>query len=438
MKEWHEDCIKIKSGKTAKGKPWFEVDGYLPERDKDGKQLRTRRRFSDQDDAKEYCKKMQDKGRKFLMQGVERLTRLSETEENDAYNAINLLKAQFSDPDFTPNLVNAVQFYCQNYTPIESKTVNEAVEHYMKSRAMKDASAGHHNETKSRLDKFTIAYDGVQIRSITRDDLNNFINDRDGLSNYYYLNRYSSMAAFINHCVDQNWILASPLKSSDKPRVERKRPQILSNDEVEELLRIAEKIEDGVILPYFVLAIFCAMRPSEVARLQWEDILLDQTLENGEPNPTLLIHGKGYKDRGVDLPLICMDWLEPYRKDKGPVIPVNLRKYSDLVRIIAGYKINPMHLTVDLISKYTEEVDGCDDKGRKEWIHDVMRHTGITWRMVSTGFDYASVGYWSGNTPDVIKKHYYSVRDASNRGKMSQFYAIKPTPPKKLAKLRKG
>ena len=29
MKEWHEDCIKIKSGKTAKGKPWFVAKGEL-------------------------------------------------------------------------------------------------------------------------------------------------------------------------------------------------------------------------------------------------------------------------------------------------------------------------------------------------------------------------------------------------------------------------
>jgi len=111
MVEWNKDCIKIKVGKTPAGVPWFEVDGYLPQRDTNGKLERVKRkRFRDKQEALDYQKDIQDEGRKFLSEGQVRKTRLTEDQENDAYHAFGLLDERFSEAPFKPSLVDVVTF----------------------------------------------------------------------------------------------------------------------------------------------------------------------------------------------------------------------------------------------------------------------------------------------------------------------------------------
>ena len=56
-----------------------------------------------------------------------------------------------------------------------------------------------------------------------------------------------------------------------------------------------------------------------------------------------------------------------------------------------------------------DEIENCDDKSRKKWVSDFMRHTGITFRIKLGDWEIGQVAEWSGNNPQVINRHYKSV-----------------------------
>lgn len=439
MVEWNKNCIKIKEGKTPAGVPWFEVDGYLPQRDTEGKLERVKRkRFRDKQEALDYQKNIQDEGRRFMGEGQVRKTRLTEDQENDAYHAYGLLEERFSDAPFKPSLVDVVTFYSRNFKEIESKTVNEAVAHYLDSQSLKDATVIYRNRVISQMNHFQTAYDSRFVYTLSRDDLRDFIYRTPDLTNYAYLNNFSAVNAFMNHCVDERWIASNPLiPKKDKPKAVREKPHVLTIEEVETLLRNAELVHDGIMVPFFAIAIFCGVRVEETNRMLWADVKINNTYQ-GEARPKLLVTGKGDRDRSVDMPMIAKEWIEPYYQTSGNLRPTNWRKLYDLIRAMSGFRMAKVRIDPSDYKLYAKELKGCSNKSRKEWKKNNMRHTGITYRVIDQGGDKAGVGYWAGNKPEVIDKHYMAVRNAGDETTKDEFYAIKPTPPKKLAKLRKG
>jgi site-specific recombinase XerD len=64
---------------------------------------------------------------------------------------------------------------------------------------------------------------------------------------------------------------------------------------VADLQKFFDVIEDSRDLAMFLLMLRCGLRISEVARLHWRDLYLD------EPSPRLLVFGKNSKERSVYL-----------------------------------------------------------------------------------------------------------------------------------------
>src|SRR5687768_15284620 len=98
------------------------------------------------------------------------------------------------------------------------------------------------------------------------------------------------------------------------------------------------------------MALFCAIRPEELAKISWKNITLDEK--------TVTIGSEIAKMREwriVEISDNCIAWLLPYAFKKTPIRGKNWRRDFDTVKALAGY-------------------GGREKKG--------MRHTGISHHLV--------------------------------------------------------
>jgi len=105
--------------------------------------------------------------------------------------------------------------------------------------------------------------------------------------------RLEAIPAFYTFLADDNPTLVCPVLPHRHNLRERQRlPRPVQEDELARFFAVVDDVRDRAM---FVLMLRCGLRISEVAGLQRADLYLD------EPNPRMVAHGKGSKDRSVYL-----------------------------------------------------------------------------------------------------------------------------------------
>ena len=208
-------------------------------------------------------------------------------------------------------------------------------------------------------------------------------------------------------------------------KLDRGEPEIIPIEKVRALLSSAESYKDGVILPYVAIGLFAGIRPTELSRISWKNIDLD--------DGTITLDAKIAKMRGrrvVDmvcltekdqdgadhkLPANLIDWLLPYAPKKTPIRGKNWRRDFDAVKRLAGY-------------------DGREEKkkdGLLPWTQDLMRHTAISNHLAMFKHE-GQTAVWAGNSPDVIQQHYKGLVKSKDA---EEFWGIRPDADEKISKL---
>jgi integrase/recombinase XerC len=118
--------------------------------------------------------------------------------------------------------------------------------------------------------------------------------------------KLSTLRSFFRHAEKKKWVSASPLELIESPKIEKKVPFALSHSQVERLLTAPNEkvflgLRDRALLE---LLYSSALRMSEAVGLNRAD--LDQT------NRTLLIRGKGKKERLVPITATALKWIQAY------------------------------------------------------------------------------------------------------------------------------
>lgn len=93
-----------------------------------------------------------------------------------------------------------------------------------------------------------------------------FSTDRQRLKAYVIL--HGIFAYGFKRC----WCSHNPVALLDKPRVQESELELLSWQELRRLLRVARREEHRACLPALALMLWAGIRPSEVARLDWQHI----------------------------------------------------------------------------------------------------------------------------------------------------------------------
>ena len=116
-----------------------------------------------------------------------------------------------------------------------------------------------------------------------------------------------ALNSFYNYLTKKTLYLSeNPLKNIDRPAIKKSLPKYLTLKESEELLSFAD--DSGDSRNYCILTLFlnCGMRLSELTNINVSDIRNDRSL---------VLLGKGNKERVVYLNDACISAVETYRED---------------------------------------------------------------------------------------------------------------------------
>ncbi len=313
------------------------------------------------------------------------------------------LKAKY--PDATLSEVCA--WFTQHFRPSKNAvTLKIALEHYgaevlrrKETKALSQWQFDSIGFAMSQLEKYFGP--DTSIANLTTVRLKEYLEKttraRDGgatYSNKTWANRRSYLMSFFTHCVGEHWLEDNPaqgLKKFTKADFSNKTPCILTAKEARKLMEHLENYAGGRLVPYFVLTMFCGIRPTakngEIGRVEEADLdlrLKELTLPKEKT--------KTGEKRVVRLEPNVVQWLKAYPLREFPIIATNFRKLHLKVR--ADFKLG----------------------------YDVLRHTYCSMLVGK----YRSVGdaaLQAGNSEDVIWSNYLNlVRDSEAR----TFWNIKP------------
>ncbi len=177
----------------------------------------------------------------------------------------------------------------------------------------------------------------------------------------------------------------NPVKGVKRPSIDHKTPKVLSPERCQDLLALC-RAEFPKLLPWLCISLFAGVRPAEVERLNWSDI------KGG------LIHlssdqAKGRARRLVTVRPNLAAWLEIGKPKTKSVCVSNHRAMAHKLRIRF-----------------------------REWPRDVLRHSFISYE-VARSKDVQATAIESGNTPDVIFRHYREVVTPEDA---ARFWSIVP------------
>ena len=152
----------------------------------------------------------------------------------------------------------------------------------------------------------------------------------------------------------------NPMKNLDTPKIKKSLPKYLTLEEAQRLLSVVDgkyKERDFAIITLFLN---CGMRLSELISIDYNDIRSDNTL---------VITGKGNKERTVYLNNACIDAINEYRK----VRPNDGVRDRALFLSARNQRMNPRTVEI-MVNKYIEAA-GLGGRGLS--VHK-LRHTAAT------------------------------------------------------------
>jgi integrase len=290
------------------------------------------------------------------------------------------------------SLTDAARFYIAK-NPLQRKLdIDKALEEWLLYASRTDKGSRTGKDRRNRMRKF-IEDTGINFAS----DLTTEVAEKwlwRGVSPQTMIQEASFLRSFCRwllqrkRAIDDNPIDRVEIPSGDDPD-----PRTLSAEQVRGLMDAARKRpfgrKAGMMVPFFAIAVFAGLRPSEILRLTADSV----KLEAAEP---FIRVRKLKRGRGVRLAPVS-DTLKAWLTAYPPAYPIAFtdRTFRQ-VRIDAGLK---------------------DD-----WQPDVMRHTCISvW--LGLGHNEDIVAAWAGNSPKVIHRHY---RELLTKGESLAIDRISP------------
>lgn len=297
-------------------------------------------------------------------------------------------------------LTRIVDEYFQHHPiPITDTTVTDASAEFITKKTEKKLRPRTLEDYESRLSRLQDKFGNRTVNSLTSAELDPLIT-RPGNSAYTTNGNRRVLHTFFSWCVKKKYISANPVSDIEKAEIDDKEPGILNLSEVKSLLRTAASCKNGKLLPYVVLAVFSALRPKELTRLQWDQIDLKQKLIRVDG-----LVAKRRKRRIVELHDNTVDWLQGCQAK--PIAPKNWRRDFDALRRLAGFR-----------GSYPRQ----GDEALKPWPQDVIRHTAISFHYAFHENEHKTAK-WAGHLPDVLHQHYKGLVSPDDA---KEFWAMKP------------
>jgi len=143
--------------------------------------------------------------------------------------------------------------------------------------------------------------------------------------------KISSLRTFYEYLMAQDLIDINIFKTLDTPKVPKKLPQIIHDEEIELLFKSIDRYKPLGFRNYVLLDMLfsCGLRASELCEMTLKDIQIDRA--------QILIHGKGSKDRYVPIHQRLSDDLKHYLTYIRPML-LSKGSTSLELRVFINYK----------------------------------------------------------------------------------------------------
>lgn len=305
-------------------------------------------------------------------------TKLTDEQIDDATSALNRLATGKS-------LTEAVDFF-NRLNPSEEKPVLEAYNEFMEDRKH-DARPRTIKEYRTILSKWANQHSLWNVGKITSTRLGKYIS-KGSIQNQTYNNRLRVFKAFFNFCKSKGWAAENPALGVRKRKVHHSgRKAFINYQDMKEIFNKANDGEWKVLIPYLCLVAFCGVRRSEVARIGWGNVTLDE-----EGNWYVEVVGADSKtgdSRNVQIPDNAKYILEAhYGKDFTP------KAFE---------------------SKISRFMKLCKNDGIN-WPDNGLRHSFGTYHYALYRNE-VETAYSMGNSPRVLNKHYKGLTTKIDAGK---------------------
>ena len=209
---------------------------------------------------------------------------------------------------------------------------------------------------------------------------------------YTWLNRITTIFAYARK---REYVEKNPCDKIERGTVEHRVPRILTPAEANTAYAACPQVSRA----WVVLCLWCGLRPSEAARINWEDI----NLERGTVTVRI---SKVRRFRIVTLPeraVVMLGRLHPF-----PIPPTK------------SVCIAPHETTLRRAKKRMREALNFE-----RWPQDIMRHTAASYHLAVTG-DVGKVATALGNSPQILLTHYNGVASQEDA---TEFFKVTPPPP---------
>lgn len=255
-------------------------------------------------------------------------------------------------------------------------------------RADKTVTPRYLNEVHSQILFIKCKLGDLKLDDIKRNDIDLLLKGLDVSNNTRRKHRLF-IGMFFKWAIDEGHVTTNPA-TGIKFKSEEYQGRWYSPEQTKKLLRyVVETNKD--LVGYFALATFAGLRPTEVARVQWEDF--------NEKTSQLLVRKGKTPARHVDLEPTALAWLKYHRdntaKDSPFVTVTNLENRMKVIR--------------------TAVFNGG-------WIQDGLRHGFGTYYKALTK-DIEKVADQMGNSVAVVKRHYARAIPADE---CREFWALTP------------
>ena len=192
----------------------------------------------------------------------------------------------------------------------KGKTVEQFLEMLIAERGASSNTCTSYLNDISNFDKFLSGAE-TTLEDATTDDIRRYLRHRSevGANNPTISRNLSVLRQFFKFLQSENVRLDNPALNVDGPKVSRTLPKVISEDDVEALLKAAHKLRtaEGIRLTCLLeIAYASGLRVTELVSLPTD--ALNHTSE------TLLISGKGGKERLVPLTFSAMNAIVAYER----------------------------------------------------------------------------------------------------------------------------
>jgi integrase len=288
-----------------------------------------------------------------------------------------------------PALLAAVDFYHARHKTLTRKPVAEVVAELLAVKESRGKSDRYLADLRFRLGRFADAF-RKDCCDVTTAEVQAWL-DSLGLSNQSYKNFRTVAHQLFAFAVARGYASDNPVAGTEKVEAENREPDPYKPSEIRKLLAAATPD----FLPCLAIGAFAGLRTSELLRLEWSDIRLDER--------HIVIGAHKAKTASRRIVPICdalAAWLAPYAAHSGKVWTGPDRGFFDA-------------------ESATGEAAGI------EWKHNGLRESFASYRLAQC-CDVGRVAHECGNSREVLLKHYVELVRPSDAEK---WFAIRPEAP---------